>query len=132
MDILEELRRRGVHPSAYVWVHAQAEKDRKLHIDAAKAGAWVAFDGVNSKSLDGHLAAVRDMNAAGLLDRVLVSQDSGWYRVGEPGGGAFNPYTFLFDGFLPALRADNFTERQIRTLMVENPARVLTRGVRRN
>lgn len=131
MDILSELRARGVHPSAYVWVHAQAEKDRKLHIEAAKAGAWVAFDGVNAKSLDAHLAAVRDMDAAGLLDRVLVSQDSGWYRVGEPGGGVFNAYTFLFDAFLPALRAEGFTERQVRMLMVENPARVLTRGVRR-
>jgi phosphotriesterase-related protein len=131
LDILGELRRRGVHASAYVWVHAQSEKDRKLHIEAAKAGAWVAFDGVNAKSLDGHLAAVRDMRDAGLLDRVLVSQDSGWYRVGEPGGGVFNSYTFLFDAFLPALRAGGFTESEIRRLMVENPARVLSRGVRR-
>jgi phosphotriesterase-related protein len=127
MDIIDELRRRGVDPSAYVWVHAQSERDRKMHIEAAKAGAWVAFDGVNRKSLDAHVAAVREMAAAGLLDRVLVSQDSGWYRVGEPGGGTFNGFTFLFDGFLPALRAEGFTDAQVRTLMVTNPARALSR-----
>jgi predicted metal-dependent phosphotriesterase family hydrolase len=126
MDILDELRRRGVHPSAYVWVHAQNEPDRTLHIEAAKAGAWIEFDGVNAGTLDAHLAGVRELAAAGFLGRLLVSQDSGWYRVGEPAGGAFNGYTFLFDGFLPALRAEGFSEQQIRTLVVDNPARALT------
>jgi phosphotriesterase-related protein len=112
-------------------VHAQNERDRKLHIDTARAGAWLEFDGVNAKTLDAHLSAVRDLRTAGLLGQVLVSQDSGWYRVGEPGGGIFNGYTFLFDAFVPALRAEGFSAREIRTLLVENPARVLSRGARR-
>jgi predicted metal-dependent phosphotriesterase family hydrolase len=127
LDILDELRRRGVHGSAYVWVHAQNEIDRKLHIEAAKAGAWLEFDGVNAKTMEAHLTAIREVTDAGFLDRLLVSQDSGWYHVGEPAGGTFNGYTFLFDSFLPALRAEGFSERQIKALMVSNPASVLAR-----
>jgi phosphotriesterase-related protein len=53
-----------------------------------------------------------------LLHRTLISQDSGWYRVGEPGGGNFRGYTFIYTDFLPQL-----TAAQARTLMVENPAK---------
>jgi phosphotriesterase-related protein len=46
---------------------------------------------------------VKHLAGKGLLDRVLISQDSGWYRVGEPGGGRYNGYTFLYTEFLPRL-----------------------------
>ena len=120
------MRQQGIPHSAYVWVHAQNEPNRDVHIRAARAGAWVEFDGVSPSSLDHHVRAVVDMNKAGLLDHVLVSQDSGWYHVGEPGGGDFKGYTYLYDTFLPALRKSGITEAQIRRLMVDNPARVLT------
>jgi phosphotriesterase-related protein len=61
---------------------------------------------------------------------VLVSQDAGWYDVGQPGGGRFRPYTFLFDSFLPALRQAGLSEADTRTLLVDNPARVLSPGAR--
>ena len=37
--------------------------------------------------------------------------------------GTYRPYTFLFDAFVPALRARGLREADIRTLLVENPAR---------
>ena len=40
MDILSTLDEQGVSPAAFVWVHAQNEKDRALHLRAARAGAW--------------------------------------------------------------------------------------------
>ena len=67
--------------------------------------------------------AVLDLAARDQLDRVLVSQDAGWYHVGEPGGGAYRPYAFLFDAFVPALRARGLGEAGVRALLVENPAR---------
>jgi phosphotriesterase-related protein len=70
-----------------------------------------------------HVEAVVDLLHRDQLDRVIVSQDAGWYRVGEPKGGAYRPHTFLFDTFVPALRARGLNEADIRTLMVENPAR---------
>lgn len=129
--IIKTIKTLGVSPEAYVWVHAQNEKDRTLHLAAAREGAWVEFDGVAEKSLDEHAAAVVDMIRHGLLGRTLISQDAGWYHVGEQGGGTFRAYTFLFDHFLPELRKRGVSKSQIRRLLVENPARVLAIEVRK-
>ena len=61
------------------------------------------------------------MKAQGLLGRVLVSHDAGWYRVGEPGGGQFRPFDTLFTEFIPGLKPAGFADAEIRQLLVENP-----------
>jgi len=125
MDILSVLEEQRVPPAAFVWVHAQNEKDRALHLRAARAGAWIELDGVSEASRDAHVAAVMDLARAGQLERVLLSQDAGWYHVGEPGGGGFRPYTYLLDGFVPALRRAGLRDSDVRRLLVDNPARLL-------
>jgi len=125
LDSIATLAAEGVAPDAYVWVHAQNEKDRELHARAARAGAWVSFDGVSPQALDGHLEAVTEMTRRGYLGRLLVSQDAGWYHVGESRGGAYRGHTFLFETFLPALRDSGFTQGQVRTLLAANPAEAL-------
>ncbi len=129
-EIVGVLRAARIPPDAYVWVHAQNEKDRAVHRRLASDGVWISLDGVSEASLDAHVGAVVDLVRAGHLGRVLVSQDAGWYHVGEPGGGSFRPYTFLFDTFLPALHKAGLTEAHTRALLVDNPARVLTPGSR--
>lgn len=131
MDIIDTLQRGRVSPAAYVWVHAQNEKNRDLHRKAAQSGAWVSFDGVSEKRLEDHAEAIVEMIGYGFLDRLLVSQDAGWYHVGEPGGGTYRGYTFLFDEFLPALRRKGLSASHTKALLVTNPARALTRGVRK-
>ena len=66
------------------------------------------------------------MKRAGYLSRVLLSQDSGWYHVGEPGGGDFRSYDFLFTDFLPLLQRAGISSKEIDTLMIVNPRTVLT------
>jgi phosphotriesterase-related protein len=117
-----------IPPSAFLWVHAQNEKDHALHLQVARAGAWVSFDGIREKTLEWHLECVRAMNDAGLLQRTLISQDAGWYHVGEPRGGEYRGYTLLFREFLPRLRAAGFTNRQIDQLLIDNPATALSGG----
>ena len=130
LEILSILKRAGVSSEAYVWVHPQNEKDRATHSWAAQQGAWVEFDGVSPQSLETHLDAVVDLLRRDQLDRALVSQDAGWYQVGEAKGGAYRPHTFLFDAFVPALRARGLGEADIRTLLVDNPARAFAIGRR--
>lgn len=130
LDILATLKGEGVAPSAYVWVHAQNEKDRSFHVQAAEAGAFVEWDGVSPERLPEHVVAVTDLVRRGHLGRLLVSQDAGWYNVGDPGGGTFRGYTLLLDEFVPALRKAGLTDAQVRTLLVENPARAFTIGIR--
>jgi phosphotriesterase-related protein len=123
LEIIATLKRLGVSPEAYVWVHPQNEKDPATRSWAAQQGTWVELDGVGPRSLEAHVEAVVDLFRRGRLDRVLVSQDAGWYHVGEPGGGAYRPHTFLFDTFVPALRARGLGDGEVHTLLVENPAR---------
>jgi len=129
LDMLEQA---GVHPSAWIWIHAQNEKDPARHVEAGRRGAWVEFDGIDPATIDLHVALVERMRDAGLLDRVLISQDAGWYSVGRPHGGTTaRSYETMFTHFLPALRAKGFGDREIEALLVHNPARAFAVAVRR-
>ena len=123
---LHLLKKHGVQPSAWIWVHAQMEKTPEFHRRAADAGAWLEFDGISAEALERHTALVLDMKHRGHLGQVLISQDSGWYHVGEPGGGNFRGYEFLFTEFLPQLRKAGLSEGEILMLVVENPRRALS------
>jgi phosphotriesterase-related protein len=113
IEILTKLR---FPLNKFVWVHAQNERDHTVHENAVRAGAWVEFDGINPRSLAWHQECVEFMAAKGLLNRTLISQDSGWYRVGEPGGGQYNGYESLYRDFLPRLKPE-----WIRPLLWANP-----------
>lgn len=122
---LELLRAEGAPPRAFIWVHAQNEPDLSVHARVAKAGAWVEFDGINQRQLDRYVELVSALRTQGLLGQVLMSQDAGWYRVGEPGGGEFRGYGLLFEEFLPRLRAAGVTGEEVEQLMVTNPRRAI-------
>src|SRR5688572_14112499 len=123
---LKILERRGVAPSARIWIHAQNEKNQSYHIEAAQRGSWVSFDGVSPDSIDENLRFVKMMKDKKLLDSVLVSQDSGWYHVGEPKGGTYNHYNCIFTDFIPALKQKGFTQKEIDVIFITNPAKALT------
>jgi phosphotriesterase-related protein len=116
LDQLEILDSERLAPSQWVWVHAQNEKDHSFHERAARAGGWVEFDGIREASAGWHLACVRHMAAHGLLSRTLISQDSGWYHVGEPGGGSYRGYTYIYTDFVRKL-----DPAWVKPLLVDNP-----------
>ena len=125
LEVLEEAR---IPASRFIWVHAQNEREPAFHTRAAKAGAWVEFDGISETSIARHVELVVQMKAQGLLGRVLVSHDAGWYHVGEQGGGQFRPFDTLFTKFIPALRAAGITSTEVVQLLVDNPRQALTPG----
>jgi phosphotriesterase-related protein len=116
LEELEILTALKVAPSRFVWVHAQNEKDPAIHSRVASAGAWVEFDGISAKSAAWHVQCIRQMAGQNLLHRVLISQDAGWYHVGEPGGGDFRDYTYIYTDFLPRLDPE-----WARRLLAVNP-----------
>jgi phosphotriesterase-related protein len=131
---LEVLHKTGVHASAFRWVHAQNEKDKEIHVRAAKMGAWIEFDGINAsepQSLTQHVSLLKHMKENSLLHKTLISQDSGWYWIGEPDGGTFRSYTAIFENFIPALKKEVFTANEINQLLVINPRESLMVKVRR-
>ncbi len=127
---LEILTEEGVPPDAFIWIHAQSEKDTALHVRAAEQGAWVEFDGVGEASVGRDVALVRNMIAHGALGRTLISQDAGWYHVGEPGGGKFRGYDFLLSAFTRALGRAGLRDGQLRALLRANPEAALSPRVK--
>ncbi|MCS7168363.1 MAG: hypothetical protein RMI91_05060 [Gemmatales bacterium] len=127
---IQLLQKLGVHPSAFIWVHAQNEKDEAWHYRAADAGAWVEFDGVRPETVERHVQLVLQMRQRGHLGRVLLSHDAGWYEVGRPGGGKFRPYDTMFTTMIPALRQAGLAPKEIDQLLISNPAEALQVRVR--
>ena len=121
LEQLAVLKEEGVSPGAWVWVHANAERDPAVHVEAAKTGGWVEFDGVGPQDGGRHARLVLNLHRHGLLHRVLISQDAGWYNVGTPGGGNVRPYDYLLTRFLAALKESGLTDQDVRQLMVDNP-----------
>lgn len=125
MSILAE---EGVAPDAWVWTHAQ-NGTSETQIALARKGAWISLDGMgyvrpeegDSSSLYQYLDMLTRLKENDLLHRTLISHDAGWYTHGEPGGGNYTPHTPIFDLVIPELKKRNFTEDDIRQLLVDNP-----------
>lgn len=111
----------------FIFVHADSEPDPDQHLAAARRGAWVEYDGIRPKTQERSLERVRAMLSRGFADRLLLSQDAGWYYVGEHRGGEpaekIRGYTYLWERFLPLLHESGTPEATIARLIVENPAR---------
>ncbi len=124
-DQLGILAEYGVSPEAFIWTHAQAGT-LDGWIKAARMGAWVSLDNVNEKRTQEYIENLSALKAAGLLKQVLLSHDSGWYRVGQKDGGKYNGYTTIFTKLIPALLQNGFDEEDIEDLLHHNPARAFT------
>jgi phosphotriesterase-related protein len=125
MPAREELRiltDAGVPADAWIWVHAQNEKNPDAWEEIARRDGWVELDGYQESQTDDYVQYLLRLRKAKCLHRILVSQDAGWYHVGENGGGSFRPFTAIYDILLPALKKSGFTEADIRMLMEQNPA----------
>ncbi|MBI1389007.1 MAG: phosphotriesterase [bacterium] len=123
LDILED---EGLAGEALIWVHAQNERDFQLHARAARLGVWVSFDGVSTKNRFDYVTRLKAMKDRGLLHRVLISHDAGWYSPGEPEGGDFRPYDAVFTALIPELRQSGFDRDELHRLVTKNPQTAFT------
>ena len=121
----------GVAPEAFVWVHAQNEKDFKVFQEMALQGVWVEFDGVNPDNLEDDVKRLQFMKTQNLLHRTLISHDAGWYHVGEKNGGDFRGFTSLFTKLIPRLEQEGFTADEIDQLIRKNPAEAFSVRIRK-
>jgi phosphotriesterase-related protein len=120
-DELNVLKESGVHPEAFIWVHAQNEEDEEKRFFAAEMGAWVSLDGLGTENTEQYIGWLQNFKKNQLLEQVLISHDAGWYSPGEPDGGDFRDFTPVFTRLIPGLKATGFTPEEINTLFVRNP-----------
>jgi len=128
---LDILKIEGVAPEAFIWVHAQSEKDLSNHVKASKMGAWIGLDGLNENNLTDYIRMIKNLRENNLLNKILLSHDAGWYHPGEENGGEYHGYTTLFKKLIPLLRKENFSEKEINQLLVFNPSEAFKIGVHR-
>jgi phosphotriesterase-related protein len=120
MEILEDER---ADLGRLIVVHCDAEEDLNIHREIAKRGAWIEYDSVGEGNVEKILKMIEFVANEGLEDHLLLSQDAGWYNVGEPLGGKIRSYAYLVKDFLPMMLGRDFKREFIETIMRRNPAK---------
>jgi len=131
--VLRNIHSQGVDPSALIIVHADAIADPGVRFQLAKAGAWLEYDGVKAESIEKYVELIRETLKAGFGHRLLLSQDAGWYHVGEPGGARakIRPYNTISYQLVPALKIAGLSDVVLSRLLVSNPAQAFAIRLRK-
>jgi phosphotriesterase-related protein len=129
LALLEILTAAGL-PADRVAVGQQDRVDDPgQHRKIAESGAYVSFGtlglaGQDHAAIGARVRAVMDLLEAGHAERVLLSTGvSRMEQIARYGGGG---YGYLFDTFLPALRAAGADDATLDTVLRANPLRWLT------
>lgn len=117
LKILEEA---GVSPEAFIWVHAQSENNNDNYLKAAKMGCWISLDGLGWE-LDKHVEKILYAKQNGILNRILISHDAGWYDPQKESQN-IKPYTNIFRKLYPVLKSKGFSEDEFKMLISVNPS----------
>jgi phosphotriesterase-related protein len=128
---LEVLEQEGVAPSAFIWVHANLEKDLSKLVEAASRGAWISLDKLDDNDVGEILSAIMYLKDHNLLNKVLLSHDAGWYDPARENGGNIRGYTTLFEKLIPAMQKANLTRGEINQLLEINPVLAFTVRIRK-
>lgn len=123
LHLLEIVNEEGTEPERLIVVHSDAEEDIKYHMQTAESGAWVEYDGLREETAEKTLSLIRLMLDNGFEDQILLSQDAGWYNVGEPAGGKIRGFEYLAKDFVPLMLQNGFSPELIDNILVKNPAK---------
>ncbi|WKK66490.1 phosphotriesterase family protein [Lutimonas zeaxanthinifaciens] len=125
LNILKEM---GVSPEAFIWVHAQSEEDTESYLKAAEMGCWISLDGLGWE-LEKHVEKLLFAKRNGILDRVLISHDSGWYDP-QKENQTIKPFTNIFKKLYPELKSRGFSDDEFKELISVNPSKAFLIKVR--
>lgn len=133
LEQLSLLEQEGLPANRFIWAHAQTEPDSEFHCEAAGRGAYVEFDDIGAHlagtSESSPMGEQADKTSIGLVthmvnarfaDRVLLSQDAGWYNANEPGGGYQRGFSYLLDVFVPKMDASGLGDA-VQLIVQRNP-----------
>jgi phosphotriesterase-related protein len=126
LDIIESC---GYTAHRFIWVHANVEPDFSLNLEMARRGAWIEYDGIGGQGQPDEyfIGRILKLLDAGLGERILLSQDRGWYDPAQPDGGKPQAFTYITEHFLPNLRLAGVDEQVIRLITCQNPFNAFSR-----
>ena len=128
---LEILRKEGVSPEAFIWVHALNEKDISKLAEAASSGAWISLDNLNDKNGEEVISVMKFLKVKGFLDKVLISHDAGWYDPAKENGGNFRGFSTMFLKLIPMMKQEGFTGEEIEQVFITNPSTAYSVSIRK-
>ena len=120
----------GVDPSRVVIGHADSYLNLDFYLGVLDAGANLQFDflghrfGVEEALEPRLVETIVELLERGFAGQLLLSQDTCHNRQLKAYGGF--GYVYLHQHFLPTLRTAAVGEGEIRTMTIDNPARILT------
>lgn len=132
---LEQLRiftDEGADPSRVVIGHADSHHDIDFYLAVLAAGANLEFDllghrfGIEEALEPRLVETIVELLERGFASQLLLSQDVSHDRQLKANGGF--GYVYLQQHFLPTLRTAAVGEGEIRTMTIDNPARILGVG----
>jgi phosphotriesterase-related protein len=128
---LRVIEEEGVDPGRVVIGHSDSYPVLEHCLEIVRRGANLEFDflGMSFTPMERHgesrvVELIGELVGLGHADRILLSQDvchNSQLKAYEGNG-----YVYLFERFLPRLRDFGIPETAIRTMTVDNPARILT------
>lgn len=124
LDILEE---EGVDLTKVAVGHSDRNADPYYHLQLAKRGAYVQFDGASKIKYypdSVRVDLIKNMINHGFVKQLLISADMGRqsYLHAYGGGPGFE---YILKKYIPRLKNEGISEEDIHTIFVENPARWL-------
>jgi len=122
MQALKIIKEEGVNPRKFIAAHCDLEENRSFHLKIARQGAWVEYENLRQARAEKILELIQFMVKNGFEDNLLVSQDSGWYHVGEKNGGNIKGYSYLVKDFIPFMLKRGLSEELVNKIFVKNPA----------
>lgn len=127
---LEILSQAGVDANAFIWVHAQNEKDWSHYTRAARKGCWISLDGVSDQNVAEYVSRIEFLKKERCLKHVLVSHDAGWFDPAKPDA-EIRKFDTVFLKLVPGLKEKGFSEREISQLISVNPAAAFAIRIRK-
>jgi phosphotriesterase-related protein len=131
LDQLRAFEDEGLDPGRVIVGHADSYPRLEHYLEIVRRGANLEFDflGMSFTAQERHGEArivdlLGELVGRGHADRILLSQDVCHDAQLKAYGG--NGYVYLAERFLPRLRDAGIAEATIRTMTVDNPARLLT------
>ena len=125
-EVLDILEHEGLPASSWIYIHAQNEENNSELLKIAESGCFIELDGLAWGGDENHLIKLIALKSAGFLDQVLMSQDAGWYRVGEKKGGEKKGFSRIISEFIPYAKKSGLNDEDFDKIFRVNPARAFT------
>jgi predicted metal-dependent phosphotriesterase family hydrolase len=88
----------------------------------AEEGMWISIDSILPGTYETHVELLKQLLAHGVnRDKILISQDTGWYTVGEDKGGNMRPYHHLLTDFIPYAIENGLNSHWLKQCVTRNP-----------